>query len=376
MKEQDELGIDRSRRRHSVPRMTVNVGHQGRFAGRARLSLFVSFLLAVVLLAAPIASPAQVSVGVSVSIGPPILPIYAQPLCPGPDFIWTPGYWAWDPGFGYYWVPGVWVMAPFVGVLWTPGYWGWDGGGYLWYGGYWGPVVGYYGGINYGYGYTGYGYAGGYWSGNRFYYNRAVNNVNVRNITTVYRKPVGNARPAGASFNGPGGITVRPTSEQLAAARQQRSSLTNEQMRHMQAAQTDPRQRAAVNHGRPAVAATMRPGEFTGRGVVGAGRPGTSYKAPSDRRAAPGERVRTPGPGTEMRPPATGPARRMNEPRPAQQRPEMRPRVAAPERMAPGTPREMPERRMSEPRPAPQRPETTQPLPPKEENRREREEAR
>jgi WXXGXW repeat (2 copies) len=376
MKEQDGLGIDRFRNRYSVPPMTVNVWRPGRFADRARLSLFVSLLLTVVMLAAPIASLAEVSVGMSVTIGPPALPVYVQPPCPDPGFIWTPGYWAWDPGFGYYWVPGAWVPAPFVGVLWTPGYWAWNGGGYLWYEGYWGPVVGYYGGINYGYGYTGYGYAGGYWSGNRFYYNRAVNNVNVTRITTVYRKPVGNVRPAGASFNGPGGATVRPTSEQLTAARQQRSSLTDAQMQHMQAARTDPRQRATVNHGRPAIAATMKPGEFTGRGVTGASRAGAPFNATPDRRAAPGERVRTPGPGAEMHPRGTGPARRMSEPRPAQRRPEMRPQVTAPGRMAPGAPREAPERRMSEPRPSSQRPETTRPLPPKEENKREREETR
>jgi hypothetical protein len=365
MKKQYELGIDRCRSRHS---------EEGLPARNLAVSLFVSLLIAAVMLAAPIASPAEVSVGVSITIGPPVLPVYPQPLCPGPDFIWTPGYWAWDPGFGYYWVPGAWVQAPFVGVLWTPGYWAWSGGGYLWYEGYWGPVVGFYGGINYGYGYTGYGYAGGYWSGNRFYYNRAVNNVSGTNITTVYSRPVGNVRPAGASFNGRGGTTVRPTSEQLAAARQQRSSLTGEQMRHMQAARTDPRQRATVNHGRPAIAATMRPGEFTGRGVVGASRAGAPSKARPERRAAPGERVRTPGPGAEMRPRGTAPERRMSEPRPAQRRPEMRPRVTAPERMAPGTPREVPERRMSEPRPA-QRPET-QPSPRKEEKRDEREESR
>ncbi len=35
-------------------------------------------------------------VGVSVTIAPPELPVYEQPLCPGDGYIWTPGYWAWD----------------------------------------------------------------------------------------------------------------------------------------------------------------------------------------------------------------------------------------------------------------------------------------
>lgn len=110
--------------------------------------------LGAVLLAFSAASFGQVAVGVSVRIGPPALPVYAQPICPGPGYVWTPGYWAWDDGDGYYWVPGTWVVAP-VGMLWTPGYWGWGGGVYLWHPGYWGPHVGFYGGINYGFGYPG-----------------------------------------------------------------------------------------------------------------------------------------------------------------------------------------------------------------------------
>jgi hypothetical protein len=412
MKEQDELGIDRFRCGHSeeelpaknlaageggggrsVLPIAVNFGYPGRLSARALLSLFVLLLLAVVMLATPIASPAEVSVGVSVTFGPPALPVYVQPPCPEPGFIWAPGYWAWDPGFGYYWVPGVWVLAPFVGVLWTPGYWAWSNGVYVWYDGYWGPVVGFYGGINYGYGYTGYGYAGGYWSGNRFYYNRTVNNISVTNITTVYSKPVGNVRPAGASFNGgPGGTNARPTSEQLAAANQRRSSLTGAQKQHMQVARADPKQRATVNRGRPAIAATTKPGEFTGRGVTGASRAGAPYKTPTGRGAAPGERVRTAKPGAAMRPPVTAPERitpgapyktspgRKAAPNERVRTPksgaEMRPPGTTPGRIAPGTPREGPEQRAKEPRPAPRRPETTKPLPPKEENKGEKEEQR
>jgi len=35
---------------------------------------------------------------------------------------------------------------------------------------YWGPVVGFYGGINYGFGYFGRGYEGGRWEHDHFYY--------------------------------------------------------------------------------------------------------------------------------------------------------------------------------------------------------------
>ena len=70
---------------------------------------------------------AQVNIGISVSFGPPPIPVYEQPICPARDYIWVPGYWAYDDNFGYYWVPGTWVEAPEIGFLWTPGYWGWSG---------------------------------------------------------------------------------------------------------------------------------------------------------------------------------------------------------------------------------------------------------
>ena len=97
--------------------------------------------------ALPTAPQAQVLVNITVA--PPVLPVYAQPVIPGPDYMWAPGYWAWGPD-GYYWVPGTWVLAPSPGLLWTPGYWGWRDGFYVWNAGYWGPRIGFYGGINYG----------------------------------------------------------------------------------------------------------------------------------------------------------------------------------------------------------------------------------
>jgi len=110
-----------------------------------------------------------VAIGVSVNFAPPELPVYEQPICSGEGYIWTPGYWAWDDEDGdYYWVPGTWVSAPEPGFLWTPGYWGWGGGAFVFHEGYWGPRVGFYGGINYGYGYFGHGYEGGRWTADVF----------------------------------------------------------------------------------------------------------------------------------------------------------------------------------------------------------------
>ena len=125
----------------------------------------------------PLAATAQISV--AINIRPPPLPVYVQPPVPGDGYLWTPGYWAWSaPDSDYYWVPGTWVLAPTPGYLWTPGYWGYGRGGYRWNVGYWGTRVGFYGGINYGFGYTGSGYYGGRWERGAFHYNQNVNNVN------------------------------------------------------------------------------------------------------------------------------------------------------------------------------------------------------
>src|SRR5438067_2526851 len=229
-------------------------------------------LLAAVLLAAlPLASNAALFVGVSVDIAPPALPVYVQPPCPAAGYLWVPGYWAWADD-GYYWVPGTWALAPTVGFLWTPGYWGWEGGAYLWHGGYWGPHVGFYGGINYGFGYDGVGYEGGYWRGSQFYYNRSVTNISNTNITNVYnRTVVNNVTVNRVSFNGgPGGVAARPSAGELRAVRERHVGLTPLQRQHEQKARGDTTLRASVNGGRPPIAATPRPAAFSGRGVVAA----------------------------------------------------------------------------------------------------------
>ena len=151
------------------------------------------WLFALVVSVMSAASFAQVSI--AIRIGPPALPVYEQPLCPAEGYIWTPGYWAYDYDYGdYYWVPGTWVLAPEPGFLWTPGYWGWGDDRFIFHEGYWGPRVGFYGGINYGFGYFGNGYEGGRWDHDRFFYNRSVNNVNVTNIHNVYNTTVRQSR--------------------------------------------------------------------------------------------------------------------------------------------------------------------------------------
>ena len=205
----------------------------------------------------PAVSPAQIAIGVSVHVAPPALPVYAQPPCPGDGYLWTPGYWGYASA-GYYWVPGVWVHPPRVGVLWTPGYWGFGAGAYAWHAGYWGPHVGFYGGVNYGFGYAGVGFGGGVWAGSVFRYNTAVANVNTTVVhntyvnRTVINNTVVNNR---ASFNGPGGITARPTAQEQAALHETRYQATGSQLAHVQTASQNRSQFASVNGGRPTTTA-------------------------------------------------------------------------------------------------------------------------
>jgi hypothetical protein len=246
-------------------------------------NLLLSLLLVV------ISSTAFAQIGISVSFGPPALPVYEQPICPGDGYLWTPGYWAWDPDYGdYYWVPGTWVLAPQVGYLWTPGWWGWGGGGYFFHEGYWGPQVGFYGGISYGFGYFGDGYEGGRWDGGHFFYNRTVNNVNITNIHNTYNTTIVHNTTVinRVSYNGgTGGIEARATSQQEAAAQERHVGPVPAQVQHLQTARSNPQLRASVNQGKPPIAATAKPTEFSGQGVVGAREAGAPYHPPANRPA-------------------------------------------------------------------------------------------
>ena len=207
---------------------------------------------------------AQIAIGISVHVGPPALPVYVQPPCPTEGYLWTPGYWAYA-NDDYYWVPGVWVAPPSPGLLWTPGYWGFAGGVYGFHAGYWGPHVGFYGGVNYGFGYGGAGFVGGEWRGGHFAYNTAVLNVNagVVHNTFVDRTVVVNANVGvRASFNGgPGGTVAVPTAAERAAANEPHVQPTSEQMNHEHTASMDRSNFASANHGHPANPAMSRVGE-------------------------------------------------------------------------------------------------------------------
>lgn len=225
------------------------------------------FLLALLVAAVPLAlcpAPAHAAVFISVGFAPPVLPVYVQPPCPEPGLMWTPGYWAYGPD-GYYWVPGAWVPAPYVGALWTPGYWGWSSGLYMWHPGYWGAHVGYYGGVNYGFGYMGIGFAGGVWHGGVFAYNTAVMRVNttvIRNVyvdrTIVERNTIVNNSHV-AYNGGPGGINHTPTAQERTYMNEPHMERTAYQTQHAEAAMHDHNAYAKVNGGHPRELASARP---------------------------------------------------------------------------------------------------------------------
>jgi WXXGXW repeat (2 copies) len=242
-------------------------------------------LFAFVILILSSASFAQLRI--SVSFGPPALPVYEQPLCPGEGYLWTPGFWAWDADYNdYYWVPGTWVLPPQPEILWTPPYWAWVDGAFVFYDGYWGPQVGFYGGIDYGFGYFGDGFVGGRWDRGHFFYNRSVTNINVTEIHNVYNTTVINTstRTNRVSFNGGnGGVNRRPTPQEEAASRERHIPPASTQLQHLQAARGNQEFRASTNHGKPPVAATARPAQFSGRDAVPAREAGAQYNPPANR---------------------------------------------------------------------------------------------
>ena len=125
--------------------------------------------------------------------------------------------------------------------------------------------MGYYGGVNYGFGYMGIGFVGGMWAGREFRYNTAVVNVNrtvihntyidntvVRNTTVVNDRHV-------AYSGGPGGINHRPTADEARFSREQHTAPTSLQTEHQAAARANLNNFASHNGGRPAEVATDRP---------------------------------------------------------------------------------------------------------------------
>ena len=167
--------------------------------------------------------------------------------------------------------------------------------------GYWGPHVGFYGGVNYGFGYGGVGFVGGRWEGGHFAYNTAVMNVNrtvIHNtyVENVHVTNVGNH----TSFNGgPGGIKARPDGAgdggRAREPRPARPACSRAICRRRRpTAATSPRRTAVIRRRRPCSgpAPRTRPSRHTERSpeeplaVASAGSPGTPAAAASTARMA------------------------------------------------------------------------------------------
>ncbi len=245
---------------------------------RSTIAIRSSLLSVMLLIFAHSAFP-EISLGISVNFGPPALPVYEQPILPAQGYLWTPGYWAYEGG--YYWVPGTWIQPPQVGFLWTPGFWGWGGNAFFFHQGYWGQHVGFYGGINYGFGYGGNGYEGGRWNGGQFAYNTNVNHVDTTVIHNTYNTTVVNNTTVNrVSYNGgTGGVEARATPQEASYASERHLPPVAAQTEHLQAARDNPEMRATANHGVPPVAATSRPADFK-TGAVAPKEAGGEYKAP------------------------------------------------------------------------------------------------
>ena len=220
--------------------------------------------------------------------------------------MWSPGYWAYGED-GYYWVPGTWVPAPYEGALWTPPYWGWSGGLYVFHEGYWGPHVGYYGGVNYGFGYMGIGFVGGEWRGGAFAYNTAVVRVNTTIIHNTYvdrnivvRNTIVNDRHVAFS-GGPGGINHPPAPEERMAERDQHVAATSFQQSHVSAAMSNKASYVSNNGGHPSNLAVQRPLTGGAQGSPAAGR----SKSAQDDWNAPTRVQQNPGSGAGNQGPAT-----------------------------------------------------------------------
>ena len=94
----------------------------------------------------PVAQPAPVTVAAAVTPppqptvaveAPPSPQVEVVPLAPGPEYVWTPGYWSIGVGGRWVWIGGRYVIRPHPHAIWVVGHWSRRGHGYVWIGGHW-----------------------------------------------------------------------------------------------------------------------------------------------------------------------------------------------------------------------------------------------
>src|ERR1700692_1892332 len=129
---------------------------------------------------------------------------------------------------------------------------------------------------------TGEGFHGGEWRGRQFYYNRSVTNVSVTNVTNVYNQTVIVNNNRTVSYNGGhGGIEARPTRQDERAMHERHVAPLSMQGQDEHIARENRPEFARENQGRPAIAATARPSDFSGRSVIPARAAGGAYHPPA-----------------------------------------------------------------------------------------------
>jgi hypothetical protein len=180
---------------------------------------------------------------------------------------------------------------------------------YVWHAGYWAPHVGFYGGIDYGFGYFGHGYDGGFWNHGRLFYNRAVNNIGSAHITNVYDRAVVNDRTVNhISFNGGrGGVNARPTQAEQAATREPHIQPTVFQTRHMNTARSNRNLLASSNGGQPRFVKSNFSGQHANAGNLARAADGRRGYTPARMSLArPGPRANTVNAGERREGPQRG----------------------------------------------------------------------
>ena len=84
----------------------------------------------------PRAAVAVAAPVVYVPVPPPAPVVEAVPVCPGPRYIWTRGYYRWS-GREYLWVPGRWVARPHGHARWVEPEWRHHNRGWFFVEGHW-----------------------------------------------------------------------------------------------------------------------------------------------------------------------------------------------------------------------------------------------
>ena len=94
--------------------------------------------IAGAVLACSLAAPsfAQVGVGIYIHRTPPPLRVETPPPSPGPDYVWTEGYWNWDGG-RYVWIGGRYIERHGHYGHYVVGRWDWRHGHWEWIPAHW-----------------------------------------------------------------------------------------------------------------------------------------------------------------------------------------------------------------------------------------------